>query len=95
MVTAGNENYHGDHFAVYTNIKLLCYTPEINIMLYVNYTSVFKKRRQIPSLSHSRKAKSLSDIGWICWLCKHLGNGGGLLCTSGACLRIMVSRCLS
>ena len=31
-------------FAVYTNIKSLCYTPETNKMFYVNYTSTFFKR---------------------------------------------------
>ena len=35
-----NETYCGDHFAIYTNIKSLCCTPETNIMLYVNYTSI-------------------------------------------------------
>ena len=34
-----NWTYCGDHFAVYTNIELSC-TPEINIMLYVNYISI-------------------------------------------------------
>lgn len=27
-------------FAMYTNVKSLCCTPEANIILYVNYTSV-------------------------------------------------------
>ena len=26
----------GDHFAIYTNIKSLCCTPETNIMLHLN-----------------------------------------------------------
>lgn len=29
--------YCGHHFVVYTNVKSLCFTPEIN-MMYVNYT---------------------------------------------------------
>lgn len=28
-----------DHFAMYRNVKS-CYTPEINIILYVNYASI-------------------------------------------------------
>ena len=27
------------NFTINTNIKSLCYTPETNIMFYVNYTS--------------------------------------------------------
>ena len=42
MVTDVNQTYCDDHFAVQTSIDSLCYTPETN-MLYVNYTSVFKK----------------------------------------------------
>ena len=33
MVTNGNQIYCDDDFVVYINIKLLCYTPETNIML--------------------------------------------------------------
>ena len=33
---------------MYTNIKSLCCTPETNIMLYVNYTSIKKKEMLIP-----------------------------------------------
>ena len=29
-----------DHFTICTNIELLRCTPETNIMLYVNYTSI-------------------------------------------------------
>ena len=43
MVTDGNQTYCGDHFPVYTNIKSLCWTPEIYIMLYANYTSIKNK----------------------------------------------------
>ena len=38
-----NQTYYGDYFTIYTNIKSLSCTPEINIM-YVNYTSVIKMR---------------------------------------------------
>ena len=34
-----NQTYCGDHFAMYTNIKSLCCTPETNIM-YIDYTSI-------------------------------------------------------
>ena len=33
-----NQNYCGDHFAIYANIKSLYYTTESNIMFYANYT---------------------------------------------------------
>ena len=33
----------GDHFALYKYIKLLCCTPESNIMLYANCLSVKEK----------------------------------------------------
>ena len=39
-----NWTYCADHFAIYTNIESLCCTPEINKMLYVEYTSVKKNR---------------------------------------------------
>ena len=38
-----NQTYSDDHFIIYTNIKSLCYTPEANITLYVNYISIKKK----------------------------------------------------
>ena len=41
MVMDGNQTYCGDHFAMYTNTKSLCCTPETNIMLYINYISIF------------------------------------------------------
>ena len=34
----------GDHFTICTNIGSLCCIPETNIMLYVDYTSIKKKR---------------------------------------------------
>ena len=34
--------YGCDHFAIYTNIKLSCCTPETNMKLYVNYISINK-----------------------------------------------------
>ena len=44
MVIDGNETYCGGHFAIYTSIESLCCTPEANIMLYLNYTSIKKKK---------------------------------------------------
>ena len=38
-----NQKYCGDHFTMYTNIESCC-TPETNIILYVNYTSILKKK---------------------------------------------------
>lgn len=29
-----------DHLVIYTNIELLCCTPETNKIFYVNYTSI-------------------------------------------------------
>ena len=43
MVTYVNQTYGDDHFAIYTNIKPLCCTPDINIMLYVNYAAIKNK----------------------------------------------------
>ena len=34
--------YCGDHFTVYTNIEPLCCTPETNVILCINYTSIKK-----------------------------------------------------
>ena len=36
-----NYTYYGHQFAVHTHIKSLCHTPETNIMLFVNYTSIW------------------------------------------------------
>ena len=48
-VTDVNYTYCGDHFAIHTNSKSLFCTPEINIVLYVDYTSLKKKkRRRVP-----------------------------------------------
>lgn len=37
-----NQNYCNDRFVVYTNIKYVCCISEIDIRLYVNYTSIKK-----------------------------------------------------
>lgn len=40
MVTDGYQNYQSEHFAMHLNVQSLCYKPECNITLYINYTSV-------------------------------------------------------
>ena len=49
MVTTGNKTYHGDYFIMYKNINSLCGTPETNIIMYVNYTSIKKKTALVAS----------------------------------------------
>lgn len=41
-----NYIYWGDHLVIYPNVKSLCCTPEMNIMLNVKYTSNEKKKRE-------------------------------------------------
>lgn len=36
LVMHVNYTYFGDHFAIYTNIELLCCTPKTNIMVKTN-----------------------------------------------------------
>ena len=43
LVMDVNYTYSADHFAVYTNIKSWCHTPETKIM-YVNHTSIKEKK---------------------------------------------------
>lgn len=43
MVTDVNETSCGNHFPMYTNIESMCYIPETNIMLKVNYTVIKNK----------------------------------------------------
>ena len=42
--------FHDDHFTVYTNIDSMCCTPETNIMLDVDYSSI--KKEALKFLSH-------------------------------------------
>lgn len=42
MAIDDNQTYGGNHFIMYTNIKLQC-TPETNIMLYTNFTLIKKR----------------------------------------------------
>ena len=69
MVMDGNQTYCGDHFAVYTNIKLLCCTPETNIMIHVNYTSILKNQlaeQKVlpPKLKETPRNSSKISIIW-------------------------------
>ena len=45
MVADINQTYC-DHFAICINSKSLCRTTKINIMLYVNYTSIKKEKKR-------------------------------------------------
>lgn len=45
----------GDCFIMYINVELLCCTPEINVILYVNYASVKKASKRILSLTGYRR----------------------------------------
>lgn len=40
MVTDGDYTYCGEHCIMYRIVESLCCTPEMNITLYVNYTSI-------------------------------------------------------
>lgn len=51
MVMDVNQTYYGDHFVICTNIESLSCTPETNVMVYVNYTSVVKKIKRNTTLS--------------------------------------------
>lgn len=41
-----NYIYWGDHLVIYPNVKSLCCTLEMNIMLNVKYTSTEKKKKE-------------------------------------------------
>ena len=49
MVIDVNQIYGGNHFTIYTNIKLLCCTSETNIMLYASYILILKNIYKIKS----------------------------------------------
>ena len=55
MVMDVNWTYCGDHFAIYTYVESLCHTPEINIMVYVNFTL---KNPNPEQLKRGRKAEA-------------------------------------
>ena len=43
MVTDGNYTYYGEHFIMYVNVESLYYTPETNVILHNNYSSIKSK----------------------------------------------------
>lgn len=43
MVMDDNWYYCCDQVMMYNNTELLCYSPETNVIVYVNLTQVFKK----------------------------------------------------
>ena len=52
---------------MYTNIESLCHIPEINIILYVNYTSILKdvKKKDVPYRSfllNNKISKTLKGV---------------------------------
>jgi len=55
MYPYGSYTYHGEHLVVYINIESLCCTPEANIILYVNYTSIKKKKKRNASKLEEEK----------------------------------------
>lgn len=44
MVTAGDYNYHGEPWLMHRTVESICWTPETNKALYVNYISIIKKK---------------------------------------------------
>lgn len=57
----------GDHLATYTNTESLCCTPEINIMLHVNYSIIkicIKKESQL-KLSNKVEALFLNRFFYV------------------------------
>lgn len=59
----GNQTYCSDHFTMYINIKPLFCAPEINIMLYVSFASVKKKKKlRKEILSHATAWMNLKNV---------------------------------
>ena len=63
MMADVHQAYGGDHFAIYTNIKLFC-TPETNTVLDVNYTSIKKIKMLIVEDAFILKRK-IQQYLWI------------------------------
>lgn len=75
MVTDGNYSYCDEQ---YTSVRSPCCTPETTAMLYVNYTSIKKKRReaQLAVLAKFLRAKLFNILSdylvpasqmWVCY----------------------------
>ena len=54
--------FHDDHFTVYTNIDSMCCTPESNIMLDVDYSSI---KKQAPIFSSHQPVLAPSPSTFI------------------------------
>lgn len=52
MMTDGNYTYHGEHIVTYIIVEPVSCSPETNIILFVNYTSI-KKRLHIPKINQN------------------------------------------
>ena len=47
MVTDGDYTYHDEHWVMCRIVEWICYTPETNIRLYINYTLVNQSINQV------------------------------------------------
>ena len=46
-MTNVNQTYCGGHLTIYTNVELLCCTPETDRIVYVNYALLKEREIQI------------------------------------------------
>ena len=60
MVMDDNWYYCCDKVMMYNNTELLCYSPETNVIVYVNLTQVFKK-----SLIQVKEHMAWSQYSWF------------------------------
>ena len=51
----------GDHFIIYIIIKSLCCTPETDTVLYVNYSSI-KKKKTNSSLGNTPEREEMNTL---------------------------------
>ena len=62
MVTDSNYNYCGEHCIMQRIIESLCCTPETNITLYANYTSmIILFLKKIPKNDAEIQGKQICD----------------------------------
>lgn len=52
MVTDVNQTNCGEHFAIFTNIESLCYTPETGILSTLPQKTHDAELKHVPLLSH-------------------------------------------
>ena len=55
-----NWTYESDYFAIYTNIRSLCYTPETNIMLYQSYLNLKNKTEIARNKAENKTLNTIS-----------------------------------